>query len=163
MTYIRICTRNIFFMPSFGLKGPGSLILKTNERFLSDRWCLSPFRWVRTLLRSWWGGCLVDGTVDTGSPPSCAGGGRLGRFNVHDAGRNFGVADPGENPRFWPLARAAHYDTSCVCEGITEVNFTASSANLRGILQVHVSNDGGAPTSFPYWQHQSGRCASPRD
>jgi hypothetical protein len=84
------------------------------------------------LLRSWWGGCLVDGTVDAGSPPSCAGGGRLGRFNVHDAGRNFGVADPGENPRFWPLAGASDGNVLCVLEGLVEVKLPVLSTTLRG-------------------------------
>jgi hypothetical protein len=70
------------------------------------------------------------------------------------------MAEPGENPRFWPLTGAIDGDVSYVFEGIIEVKLQAPSANLRGKPQIYGSDDGATPMSSPPWGHQSWRCAS---
>jgi hypothetical protein len=62
---------------------------------------------------------------------SSAGGGRFGQSNVHDIGWIL-VADPGENPRFRPLAGDGDGDVLYVLEGIIDVKLQGPSANLQG-------------------------------
>jgi hypothetical protein len=78
-----------------------------------------------------WLAWTVVGALKMGRPPPSIGGGLPGRSDVHAARRSLGVADPGENPRFWPLPEPSDGDVLRVLEGLVEVKLPVLSTTLR--------------------------------